>query len=117
MCNVIDDTGLQVGVITESMVDAESAVDTGLQAGVASVTKVETKSSFLDSPGKIRDEGSHGKYLNQPTGPQAGIITESTVDTWYVGETGPQAGFSIPTKVYTRFSVPDSLSNFRDEGN
>ena len=46
MCNVTDDTGLQVGVITESMVDAESAVDTGLQVGVTSMTKVETKSLF-----------------------------------------------------------------------
>ena len=117
VCKVTDDTGLQVGVITESMVDAESAVDTGLQAGVASVTKVETKSLFPDSLGKLRDEGSHGNYLNQPTGPQAGIITESMVDTWYMGETSLQAGFSIPTKVYTKFSAPDSLSNFRDEGN
>ena len=56
VCNVIDDTGLQVGVITESMVDAKSAVDTGLQVGVASMTKVGTKSLFPDSPGKLRDE-------------------------------------------------------------
>ena len=71
VCNVTDDTGLQVSVINKSMVDVESAVVTGLQAGVTSVTKVETKSSFPDSQCKLRDEGIHGNYIkstHRPTG-------------------------------------------------
>ena len=109
VCNVIGDTGPQIGVITES----ESADDTGPQVGVVGMMRF----SDPDSLGKNRDEGSHINYLNQPTRPQAGFITEFTVDAWYVGDTGPIAGFTIMTKVYTKSSDPDSLSIFRDDGN